>query len=447
MSGRDATPLRPRLGSPLQAELRARLHAAIPGGAHTYAKGDDQWPSAAPALIVRGKGCRVWDADGNEFIEYGMGLRAVTLGHAYEPVVEAARAQLQLGANFTRPSLVELECAERFLSIVTEAEMVKFTKDGSTATSAAVKLARASTGRDLVALCRDHPFFSYDDWFIGTTAIDAGIPRAISDLSRTFPYDDLDALEALFAAEPGRIACVILEPDRGTPPRPGYLGAVQELCRREGALLVLDEMITGFRWALGGAQAEHGVIPDLSTFGKAIANGLSVSALAGRRDVMEQGGLDYPGPRVFLLSTTHGAETHSLAGAIATMDVYTEEDVVGYLHEAGATLRAGLEAAARSADVEGFVRILGRDCNLVFETRDASGVPSQAFRTLLLQELLRRGILAPSFVVSFSHDERAIATTVEAAAEALNVYARALEDGIERYLDGPAVKPVYRRFN
>jgi glutamate-1-semialdehyde 2,1-aminomutase len=443
----DINRLEPRLGSPLQTELRERLHASIPGGAHTYAKGDDQWPAEAPALLVRGDGCRVWDAEGNQFIEYGMGLRAVTLGHAYPPVVEAARAQLELGANFTRPALVELECAERFLSIITGAEMVKFTKDGSTATSAAVKLARAHTGRDLVALCRDHPFFSYDDWFIGTTPFDAGIPTAIADLSCTFAYGDLDGLEALFAAHPDRIACVVLEPDRGTPPPPGYLHGVVDICRREGAILVFDEMITGFRWALGGAQAEHGVTPDLSTFGKAMANGFSLSALAGRRELMEQGGLRHSGPRVFLLSTTHGAETHALAAAIATMDVYTTEDVIGHLHETGRALRTGVEQAAREAGVESFFRPVGRDCNLVYETRDSTGAPSQEFRTLFLQELVRRGVLAPSFVVSYSHDETAIAHTVEAVSEALDVYARALEDGVARYLNGPPVKPVFRRFN
>ena len=150
----------------------------IPGGAHTYAKGDDQYPELAPGFIARGRGCHVWDVDGNEFIEYNMGLRAVTLGHAYPEVIEAAAEAMKHGTNFTRPSPLEVECAEELLGIIEGADMVKFTKDGSTATTAAITLARAITGRDKVALCIDHPFFSYNGWFIGMTPVDAGSQKA-----------------------------------------------------------------------------------------------------------------------------------------------------------------------------------------------------------------------------------------------------------------------------
>jgi glutamate-1-semialdehyde 2,1-aminomutase len=430
-----------------QESLRERFHGAIPGGSHTYAKGDDQYPLEAPVALVRGSGCRVWDVDGNEYVEYGAGLRAVTLGHAYPPVVRAVAAALEDGSNFTRPALVELECAEQLMGIVSSAEMVKFTKDGSTANTAAVKLARAYTGRDLVALCADHPFFSYDDWFFATTSIDAGIPRGVAELSLTFRYNDLQSLEDLFTQHPGQIACVIMEPERSERPNDGYLQQVHELCRRAGAVFILDEMITGFRWDVGGAQALYGVVPDLSTFGKGIANGFSVSALVGRRELMELGGLRHERERVFLLSTTHGAETHSLVAASATMSTYEKEDVVGRLHEAGRRLRVGVEEAARDVGVADHFRVVGRDCNLVFETRDPDGAPSQAYRTLFLQELVRRGILAPSFVVSYSHDNAAIDATIDRVAEALDVYRLALEDGAERYLAGPSVKPVYRRYN
>src|SRR5579863_10048099 len=172
--------------------LRAKAHSLIPGGAHTYAKGDDQYPLLAPGFIARGAGCHVWDVDGNEFIEFGMGLRAVTLGHGYRRVVEAAYRQMQLGTNFTRPAPIELECAEELLGIIGNAEMVKFGKDGSDATTAAVKLSRAYTGRDLVARCADQPFFAVDDWFIGNTPMSAGIPRMIQDLTVQFRYNDID---------------------------------------------------------------------------------------------------------------------------------------------------------------------------------------------------------------------------------------------------------------
>lgn len=428
-------------------DVRERLHRVIPGGAHTYAKGDDQYPAEAPAAIVRGNGCRVWDLEGNEFIEYGAGLRAVTLGHAFPRVVQGVTDALKDGSNFVRPSLVELECAEGFLALISSADMVKFTKDGSTATTAAVKLARAFTGRDLIALCADHPFFSYDDWFFATTLVNAGIPSGVAELSLTFRYNDIESLEQLFDEHPRKIAAVVLEPERGDPPRDSFLKRLEETCRREGALLILDETITGFRWDLGGAQALYGVTPDLSTFGKGLANGFSVSALCGRREVMELGGIRHDREKVFLLSTTHGAETHSLAAAIATMDFYRNEDVIGALHEAGRRLRVGVEAAAADANVAEFFRVVGRDCNLVFETRDAEGAPSQPYRTLFMQELIRQGVLAPSFVVSYSHDQASIDATVKAVTDALVVYRRALEDGVERYLVGPSVKPVYRRFN
>jgi len=251
-------------------EVQKKSHTLIPGGAHTYAKGDDQYPELAPGFLERGKGCHVWDLDGNEFIEYGMGLRSVTLGHAYEPVVEAAYRQMQLGINFTRPSSIEVECAEEFLSFIDGAEMVKFAKNGSDVTTAAVKLARAYTGRDLVAICVDHPFFSVDDWFIGTTDMSAGIPQAVKDLTVKFHYNDIEEVQSLFAKYPNQIACLFMEVERLEPPKEGFLQQVKELCHANGTLLIFDEIITGFRWHMGGAQKYHGIIPDLSTFGKAM---------------------------------------------------------------------------------------------------------------------------------------------------------------------------------
>jgi glutamate-1-semialdehyde 2,1-aminomutase len=200
--------------------MHERLRRIVPGGCHTYAKGDDQFPETAPPLIERGHGCRAWDPDGNEYIEYGMGLRSVTLGHGFEPVVRAALSALGKGSNFSRPTPVELECAESFLQAVPTAEMVKFCKDGSHAVDGAVRLARAFTGRDLVAICGDHPFFSTSDWFIGTTPMNAGIPAATMRQVVKFAYNDLDSLGMLFAKHPGAIACVVMEPARIEEPLP-----------------------------------------------------------------------------------------------------------------------------------------------------------------------------------------------------------------------------------
>jgi glutamate-1-semialdehyde 2,1-aminomutase len=426
------------------ARFRERVHEVIPGGSHTYAKGDDQFPSNAPPFLVRGKGCRVWDGDGNEFLEYGMGLRAVTLGHGFEPVVEAAARQMRLGINFTRPSPLELECAEAFLEMLPAAEMIKFAKNGSDVTTAAVKLARAHTGRDLVAVCKDQPFFSTDDWFIGSTAMPAGIPEAVRNMTVGFRYNDLASAEAMFSANRGRIACVVLEAETIEPPRDRFLHRLRDLCHAQGAVFVLDEMITGFRWSLPGAQTLYDVAPDLSTFGKGIANGFSVSALAGRRELMERGGLRTEEERVFLLSTTHGAETHGLAAALETMRTYQTEHVVEILWRRGERLRQGIEDAVAGLGLDGYFALLGKPCNLVFSVRDRDKRPSQPFRTLFMQELVRRGILAPSFVVSFAHTEADIDRTVDAVQGALGVHRKALDEGVEKYLVGPSVQPVFR---
>ena len=427
--------------------FQAKAHRLIPGGAHTYAKGDDQYPEQAPAFIVRGKGCRVWDVDGNEFIEYGMGLRAVTLGHAFEPVVEAAYRQMQLGINFTRPAKIEVDLAEAFLDVINGADMVKFAKNGSDVTTAAVKLARAYTGRDLIAICCDHPFFSTDDWFIATTEMNAGIPYVVSEMTLKFHYNDLESLRELFDQYPGRIACVVMEAEAATPPIPGYLNQVKGLCEERGTVLVFDEMITGFRWHLGGAQKFHGVVPHLSAFGKAMGNGFAISALAGKREIMRLGGLDHDQPRVFLLSTTHGAETHALAASLETLRIYRERHVVDFLWKQGERLRALVNQSIAENRLEGFFELMGRPCNLVFATCDQEGNRSQAFRTLFMQEMIRRGVIAPSFVVSFSHTDADIDRTAEAVYGAHVVYRKTLDDGIDKYLEGRPVKPVNRRFN
>ncbi len=427
--------------------LQQKSHALIPGGAHTYAKGDDQYPELAPAFLVKGEGCHVWDVDGNEFIEYGMGLRAVTLGHAYPPVVEAAYRQMLSGINFTRPSPIEIECAEKLLSLIDGAEMVKFAKNGSDVTTAAIKLARAYTGRDCVAICTDHPFFSVDDWFIGSTPMAAGIPEVVRNLTVKFHYNDLQSVQALFDQYPGEIACLIMEPEKDAPPANNFLHEAQRLCHEHGALLILDEIITGFRWDLGGAQALYGIVPDLSTFGKAMGNGFSISALVGKREIMELGGLHHDKERVFLLSTTYGAEGHALAAALETMKIYEQEPVIEHLHRQGERLIEGINQLVEEHQLNGYFGTAGRSCNLVFYTRDQENRPSQPFRTLFLQETIKRGLIMPSLVVSYSHSDEDIDRTIEGIGEALYIYRKAFDEGVEKYLVGRPSKPVFRTYN
>ena len=438
-----------RKASPQEiAQLQARAHQLIPGGCHTAAKGDDQFPEDAPAFIVRGDGCHVWDLAGNEYIEYAMGMRAVTLGHAYPSVVEAAWQQMKLGNNFNRPAALEVACAEQFLDMVPSAEMVKFTKDGSTVMTAAVKLARAYTGRDYIAMCSASPFFSYDDWFIGRTAINAGIPQAHKSLSLQFDYNDIESLQKLFDEYPGQIACVAMEPARAIEPEPGYLQQVQALCNRYGAVFLLDETITGFRWHKHGAQHLYGVTPDLSCFGKAMGNGFAISALAGKRDLMRLGGLHHTdAQRVLLLSTTHGAESPSLGAAIEVMKIYQREPVVEHLHRAGERLRAGIETITESLGLSEYFQLSGRGCAVMYTTLDEHGEASQSMRTLFLQQMLRHGILPTSFLTSYSHTDEDIDKTIEAAGKSLLVYKQALAQGVERFLVGRPSASVYRPYN
>ena len=420
------------------------VHDLIPGGAHTYAKGDDQYPEGMAPVIARGLGCRVWDIDGNEYIEFGSGLRSNILGHGYEPVLQAARNAMSDGLNFVRPHRLEMEAAQRMIGLIPSAEMVKFGLNGSDATTAAVKLARAYTGRDLVAVCRDHPFFSTDDWFIGTTPMSGGIPEAIRQLTVCFSYNDPDSLARLFAAHPGRIAAVVLEAETGTPPAPGFFADVRRLCDTHGALLVLDEMITGFRWHERGAQFIYDITPDLCTFGKGLANGFPLSALAGRREVMRLGGFADDADRVFLLSQTAGGQPYLLAAMLAAVDAYEREQTAQQLLQIGGDLRRGVEQVVAEAGLSSYFQLRGRDCNLVYVARDAAGEPSQAFRTLVLQEFLERGILAPSLVVNAAHDSTAVKQTIDVVAELMPVYQRALDDGVGQVLRGRPVRPAIR---
>ena len=434
-----------------------RLHAVIPGGAHTYSRGDDQYPANAPQILERARGATVWAPDGRSFLDYGMALRAVAIGYSEPAINEAAMRGLEAGNNLTRASVIELEAAERLVSMIDSVDMVKFTKNGSTATSAAVKLARAYTGRDLVARCAQHPFFSYDDWFIGNTPITKGIPARTIEQTKSFAYNDIASLERLVAEHPDQIACVILEPASTDTPATftgpdgrevNYLQQVESLCRRHGIVFILDEMITGFRWHLKGAQHVYGVTPDLCTFGKAMANGFSVAAVAGRRELMELGAIDKPGQeRLFLLSTTHGAEMCGLAAYLATMDFLEDHGVIAHLWDYGAKLKSAINAAATQAGITKHFIAAGPDVSPYFATLTGEGQPWFELRTLFAQEMIKQGVLMPWLALSYRHGEAELEITRKALAAAMDVCARGVAEGVDKYLVGPTIKPVFRRFN
>ena len=451
-------------------DYQERLLHAIPGGAHTYSRGFDQFPSNAPQILERGEGAYVWDPKGRRFLDYGMGLRAVTLGYAYPSVAEAACKEIWKGNNLSRANTTELEAAETLINLIPGAEMVKFAKNGSNVTTAAAKVARAYTGRPYICVPRQHPFFSFDDWFIGSTLLTKGIPPQHAQSTLLFDYGDIESLKILFDTYPGLIAGVMLEPATTIVPcmssckhiltfeNPckstcmangnNFLHQVQALCKINDTVFILDEMITGFRWHLKGAQTYFGLKPDLSTFGKGMANGFSVAALVGRREVMDVGSISNLGAeRTFLLSTTHGGEMSSLRAFIETIKVYKEQDVCRHHWHYGEKLRSGMIALAKELGLTDYFTIEGPSIAMNYVTRDKSGDISLELRTLFAQEMARHGVLMSWISVSLCHGESELQMTLDAARKALQIYAKALNNGVNLYLEGSVMKPVFRKYN
>jgi glutamate-1-semialdehyde 2,1-aminomutase len=428
-------------------DWRKILHARIPGGAHTYSKGDDQFPENAPAALARGDGAWTFAPDGSKYLDMAMGLRSVTLGHCYPAVVDAVAESLKYGNNFSRASIYEAKYAENLVRALRWPDMVKFCKNGSTATSAAVKLARAHTGRRLVARCRQQPFFSYDDWFIGNTSCPRGVPEEITKLTVQFDYDNLESVDRLLAERPGEIACLILEPATDRAPSPGFLEGLRTRCTKHGVVLIFDEMILGFRLALGGGGERYGVEPDLATFGKGMANGFSMAALVGKRAIMEQGDITEGRRKVFLVSTTHGAEICTIFAAQAALNVYLKKDVIGALASFGSRLKSEFNAASKRLGLIENVRMDGFDVMpTLLLTR--GGKPDAELRTLFMQEMLKGGVLVPYLAPSLSHGKPELDALLKAFAKAGPVLARAIKSNSVRALvRGPIVKPVFREIN
>ncbi len=425
-----------------------RIHDLIPGGAHTYSKGDDQFPQNSPGAIVRGKGAHVWDLDGNEFIDCSMGLTSVSIGHGYEPVAQAVADAAFLGTNFQRPAKIELEAAEAFLDTVQAGDMVKFAKNGSTVTTAAVKLSRAYTGRNKIAIAKEHNFFSYDDWFIVTTPSNRGIPEKVSEMTVSFSYNDFESVKKLFEQDSHDIACLIMEPMKFDPPKDNFLKKVQMLCNEKNVVFIMDEMITGFKWSLKGAHNHFGVTADLSTWGKGIANGFSACALTGKREIMELGGIRREGAdKLFLISTTHGAETIGLAAMIATIKAFTDFDMISSNWNRGRNLKVELQKIIKSQGLERKLEILGCPCLFYINCRNSFGEIDNSFRTLLLQEMIKRGVLFQGmFYTTWSHREFEIEKILSSFHDSLFVYKQAIQNETTNgLLIGPPTKPVFRK--
>ena len=435
--------------------FRAELHQYIPGGAHTYSKGDDQFPDNAPVAISHGEGAWVWDIEGKKYLDCSMGLTSVSLGHAYRPVLDAVWSEMQKGVNFQRPSYIELEMAKEFLSLIPCHDMVKFAKNGSTVTTAAVKLARAYTGRKLVAFPGDHPFYSYDDWFIGKTECNKGVPEEISNLSVTFKSCDINSLRELFRKYPGQIAAVITEPEKPycncncncTRSVGEYLKEAIALTKTEGAVFILDEMVTGFKTDLPGSISKYGLDPDIATWGKGIANGFSFCAMTGKREIMELGGILRDGEeKVFLISTTHGAETHSLRAGIKTIEIFKDLNVIDHIKQTSNEIVVSCNEILKRHKLDSYIEIQGSSWIINFVFKNSGNVPDSTFRTFFLKEMLKCNVLFQgAFVPSFSHNSFEISCFLEAFDISCTYYETAIKDGIDLQYIGNIIKPVFRK--
>ena len=413
-----------------------RALRTIPLGAQTFSKSLTQYPhGVSPYFANSGRGSKLYDVDGNEYIDYVNGLAAVTIGYADPDINAAVMAQLQQGTVFSLSHPLEAEVAELVCAMVPSAEMVRFGKNGSDATSGAIRLARAVTGRDLVLMCGYH---GWQDWSIGTTTRNKGIPKPVRDLSLTFPYDDLKALRRLLDERDGEVAAIILEPMNVRFPSPGYLEGVRSLATAHGALLIFDETITGFRFAWGGAQELFGIMPDLTTLGKGIANGFPLSAVCGRRDLMK-------GMEEIFFSFTMGGETLSLAAAKAVLCKLRDEPVIETLASRGEALAVGTAALIAKHGLGDAIELSGHPSWSIFTFKDTGDVTLWELKTLWMQELLARGILSlGTHNISYAHTEADVAQTLDVYDEVFSILADAvLHRGLRQHLQCATLKPLF----
>lgn len=428
-------------------EYGKKAHYYIPAGAHTYSRTDEVFPGNAPRVIERSKGVYTWDVDGNKYIDYAMACRSVTIGYDFDRISNAATAQIHNGNTASKASKIEVEAAETLCDLIPWVDMVKFAKNGSTVTSAATKLARAYTGRKYIARCAEHSFFSYDDWFIGDTVMDAGIPQEIQNLTLQFHFNDVESVKNLFEQYKSEIAALIMEPCDSEEPTDNFLQEVRKLCTEYGVVYILDEMITGFRWDIQGACKYYGVEPDLVTYGKGMANGFSVAALGGKREIMDMGGLTPGKERVFLISTTHGAEMSSLGAFVETVQVYKDLAVTDHIWEMGKKLVNGLNDIAKEYSLQDYFYIQGAECSPNFVVCDKDKQSSFEYRTVFCQEMLKSGILMPYIAIAYEHTDKEIDITLDAARKAMKVYSDALNGDVSQFIEGNIIKPVFRKYN
>ncbi|MDA8658484.1 aminotransferase class III-fold pyridoxal phosphate-dependent enzyme [Flavobacteriaceae bacterium] len=431
------------------------LRKFIPGGCHTYSKGEDTFSDNVPDLISKGKGAYVWDQDNNKFLDFTMGLTSVTLGHSFKEVDDFVIKNLRLGLNFQRPSKIELDYAYNFLKLLPNHQMIKFAKNGSTVTTAATKLARAFTKRKLIAFPFDQPFFSYDDWFIGKTKCDLGVPEEIKNLSVTFKSCSMESLNDLFERHPNQIACVIMEPTRSncyscncSLDNESYLKKAIELTRKNGSIFILDEMITGFKASFPGITTKYNLDTDITTWGKSISNGYSFACMTGKQNVMSLGGIESMGKeKLFLTSTTHGAETVGIAGALATLNFYNNNNVISKNLDLGLTLIEKINKLIKKYKLLGYIKITNCPWMISFLFDEDIKTNSLIHSTFFTQQMIKKKILIQnSLIVSYSHSEIEIEIFIEAFESFLETYQNFINSKMYDFELTHIKKPVFRKY-
>ncbi|KAI9446907.1 glutamate-1-semialdehyde aminotransferase [Russula earlei] len=401
----------------------------------TLAKGPGQYVNGvAPKYLKKGSGAHVWDVDGNEYIDYNMAIGPLSLGYCYPKVDAAVTAQLKDGITFSMMHELEVTLAELVNKVIPNAEAIRISKTGADVTSAAVRVARAFTGRKKVLCCGYH---GWHDWYISVTSRNSGIPSEIADLSATFDYNDIQSVKDALDED---TACVILEPFVFEAPKNNFLQELKEVCEANGTLLIFDEMWTGFRIAVGGAQEYFEVTPDLACYSKAFANGMPISLLTGRKEIM-----DLFNEEVFFF-TTFGGEALSLAAAVATIQEMIDKNVPAYLAAKGKLLKDGYNAIAEELGISHYTRCVGYDCRSLI-TFDASAGNPLELKSYVQQELIRKGILWSGFHnMSFSHTDEDIQYTLQAYREVLQLLKEAVEKStVAASLKGKPVEAVFRK--
>ena len=418
-------------------KMLERALRIIPLGSQTFSKSITQYPEGvSPCFIKNGKGCHVWDVDGNEYIDFVNALAAITLGYNDPDVTSAVKAQLADGTIFSLPHELEIKVAEKIVEMVPCAEMVRFGKNGSDVTSGAIRLARAYTKKDHVAVCGYH---GWQDWYIGATSRNLGVPQSTRDLTHVFTYNDIDSLNKIFMEYHSQVAAVIMEPMNNTEPKDGFLERVRDLTHKNKAVFIFDETITGFRFANGGAQEYFGVIPDLAAFGKGLANGYPVSALAGKAEIMRL-------MEDIFFSFTFGGETLSLAAALATMTKLQKEPVIKTLWSQGEKVVEGTNALIEKHDLKDVLSTGGKACWSFLLFRDTDVYSQWELKTFFLQEVFARGILTVgTHNMSYAHSDGDIERLLQAYNEVFAIIKEVLVKGnLKAWLKTDPLVPLFR---